>query len=125
MESTSGNLWFWLLGLGIVLIVIGGISFAVKKKGEWWIWLLIILGIVFVSIGIITDVLRHKTVTVNQEINPAVPVVPVVPVGGVTITTAPTATAAPFRQITTTTTGVVPPAITKFSTVPYVPVSQA
>jgi hypothetical protein len=45
--------WIWLVFIGTILIIISAIGYAVNRKADAWIWILLIIGIVSLIIGIV------------------------------------------------------------------------
>jgi hypothetical protein len=58
--SVFSELWFWITLLGLLAIIGGFITFAVLKKNEWWIWLIIGIGFFILSVGIIWGIVSYK-----------------------------------------------------------------
>lgn len=48
------NLWFWMITIGILFLAIGLIIWDVRAQlsESWWVWVLIIAGLILLTIGI-------------------------------------------------------------------------
>jgi len=60
------ELWFWLFIVGIILFAIGAAFFDYdrNKSGNdtpWWIWAVLILGMLFLIVGLIVYVLMEPS----------------------------------------------------------------
>lgn len=61
-----GELWFWAFIIGIILFIIGVIFYDYdRNKNEtetpFWVWALIVLGIVFLIVGLVVYILLEPS----------------------------------------------------------------
>ena len=53
--------WFWIIIIGVILIIIAYILWAIFTDLRWWYWFLLILGIVVIIIGIIWLIMERRS----------------------------------------------------------------
>jgi MFS family permease len=62
MKSAFNSYWFWILLLGLLLILIGALIAGGTKEFSGWVWGLFITGIIIAIIGIILGIVEwNKT----------------------------------------------------------------
>lgn len=52
------ELWFWLLVIGLIIIITSFIVVTIRYPLLWWIWLIIFLGIVFCMFAFMYGMMR-------------------------------------------------------------------
>lgn len=53
------EIWFWIIVIGIILLVIALILWLINTTIDWWFWILIGLGILLIVIGMIWGIWEH------------------------------------------------------------------
>jgi len=56
-ESIFTQLWFWMIVIGIILLIIAAIDYAARREARWWTWTLLGIGAGMVILGIILGAL--------------------------------------------------------------------
>nr|QBK90431.1 MAG: uncharacterized protein LCPAC103_01120 [Pithovirus LCPAC103] len=56
-ESIFVQLWFWMIVIGVILLIIAAIDYAARRQARWWTWVLIGIGAGLVTLGIILGAL--------------------------------------------------------------------
>lgn len=70
MKSTFQSFWFWILLLGLLLILIGALIAGGTKQFSGWVWGLFIVGIVMALIGLLIGILSWNS---NKNIGNVLP----------------------------------------------------
>lgn len=52
-ESIFVQLWFWMIVIGVILLIIAAIEYAARREARWWTWVLVGVGAGLVALGII------------------------------------------------------------------------
>lgn len=52
-DSIFTQLWFWMVVIGIILLIIAAIDYAVRREARWWTWALVGIGAALTFLGII------------------------------------------------------------------------
>ena len=52
-ESIFVQLWFWMIVIGVILLIIAAIAYAATREARWWTWVLVGVGAGMVALGII------------------------------------------------------------------------
>jgi len=52
-ESIFVQLWFWMIVIGVILLIIAAIDYAARREARWWTWVLVGVGAGMVALGII------------------------------------------------------------------------
>lgn len=58
--QVANKFWFWLMIIGVLLIIGGLIGFAIIRKSKWWLWLMTGIGILLILIGVIWSAMECK-----------------------------------------------------------------
>lgn len=56
-DSIFTQLWFWMIVVGVILLIIAAIDYAVRREARWWTWTLVGIGAGLVVLGIILGAL--------------------------------------------------------------------
>lgn len=69
-----GELWFWAFIIGLVLFIIGVIFYDYDRNRKesqtpFWVWVLIVLGIVFLIVGLLMYILLEPSNSDTAEIS--------------------------------------------------------
>lgn len=52
-DSIFTQLWFWMVVIGIILLIVAAIDYAVRREARWWTWALVGVGSALTFLGII------------------------------------------------------------------------
>jgi len=52
-ESIFVQIWFWMIVIGVILLIIAAIDYAARREARWWTWVLVGVGAGMVTLGII------------------------------------------------------------------------
>ena len=69
MKNVTSSFWFWLLIIGIFLILFAALIAGGMKETNNWVWGLFVVGAVFAVLGIIFAIVEWSCLDTSQYVN--------------------------------------------------------
>lgn len=88
-KSIFASYWFWLLAIGIIIILVAALIRTGVHENNGWIWWIFVIGLILALLGIVfgivtwmndCEVVTHDTLYTANHVAPHVHVEPAVPV---------------------------------------------